>query len=166
VLEYNPFWGPHRCVTIPYDPNYRLDFSWVPYYCGASLAAFVALGREKGYRLVGCIREQFNAFFVRADLAINELPEVPASRCLTIWREVDLGDRAWVDVSRRDSKQSLDVFAREQRPTFEAVVREPQDTQIEIQGTIRQLQTLALTQTETQRIVEQLLVKVLMMSIN
>jgi hypothetical protein len=103
VLEYNAWWGPHRAVTVPYDPEFRLDFSRIPFYCGASLAAFVALGRDKGYRLVGCARSRINAFFVRADLGTDLLPEVPAAACLGCWKDEDWGDRIWLDVG--DSKQ-------------------------------------------------------------
>ena len=98
VLEYNGVWAADRAVTVPYDPNFRLDFSRVPFYCGASLAAFVALGRQKGYRLVGCPRTQINAFFVRSDLGAELLPEVPASSCLDNCLDYDWGDRPWIDV--------------------------------------------------------------------
>jgi FkbM family methyltransferase len=39
---------------------------------GASLAALRDLGRDKGYRLVGCDSRGVNAFFVRADLATDD----------------------------------------------------------------------------------------------
>jgi len=34
---------------------------------GASLGSFVGLARSRGYRLVGCIQDGYNAFFVRED---------------------------------------------------------------------------------------------------
>lgn len=68
VLEFNASIGPHRRLTISYDPNFQLDFSITPYPIGASLAAFTALGVEKGYRLVGVQSLGFNAFFVRNDI--------------------------------------------------------------------------------------------------
>jgi hypothetical protein len=40
-------------------------------YFGASLEALVRLGREKGYRVVGCNYAGANAFFVRDDVAGN-----------------------------------------------------------------------------------------------
>jgi hypothetical protein len=52
-------------------------------YYGASLAAFVKLGKQKGYRLIGCERYGFNAFFMRSDIASDILPAVPASACFT-----------------------------------------------------------------------------------
>lgn len=98
VLEYNGVWRADRSVTIPYDPAFQLDFSRQPYYCGASLAAFVKLGREKGYRLVGSTRAAFNAFFVRNDLGTDLLPEVAAATCLPYCFDHDWGDQQWVDV--------------------------------------------------------------------
>lgn len=84
VLEYQDLWGPDRSVTVPYDPNFRAY--WVeglPDYGGASLAAFVKLGRQKGYRLVGCERLGYNAFFVRNGIGDDILPEVAAETCFT-----------------------------------------------------------------------------------
>lgn len=81
VLEYANVWGPDEAVTAPY----AADFSWAASPDaprGASLAAFVKLGREKGYRLVGCHRHGYNAFFVRNDLGANVFPEVSAASCM------------------------------------------------------------------------------------
>lgn len=70
VVEYNSAFGPERSVTVPYQPV----FDWkkatsTGLYFGASLQAFVKLGREKGYRFVGCNSTGVNAFFVREDIA-------------------------------------------------------------------------------------------------
>jgi hypothetical protein len=87
VAEYNARFGPQRAVTVPYDPAFvraRAHHSMV--YYGASLSALAALGRRKGYALVGCNSAGNNAFFVRRDYTSPELPErspqevyVPAS---------------------------------------------------------------------------------------
>ncbi len=99
VLEYNAIFGPDRAVSIPYDPQFRLDLSRTPYYCGASLAAFVKLGREKGYRFVGSERLQFNAFFVREDLADDRLPAASVERFSPgASPAYDWADRLWIDV--------------------------------------------------------------------
>lgn len=69
-----------RVVTVEYNAKFWPPFAWrIAYdaghswqgddYMGASLAALEALGRAKGYRLVGCNLAGANAFFVRADLA-------------------------------------------------------------------------------------------------
>jgi len=83
VLEFNNLWGPDDAVTVPYDPHFvaRPSPEGID-YDGASLAAFVRLGRQKGYRLVGCQRLAFNAFFVRDDVGSELLPEVSADTCL------------------------------------------------------------------------------------
>ena len=76
VLEFNGSCGPERSVTMSYVPDYRLDPTTQPYRCGASLPAFVKLGRAKGYRLVGVQSLGFNAFFVRHGIGEELLPEV------------------------------------------------------------------------------------------
>jgi hypothetical protein len=99
VLEYHCAWGPDRAVTIPYRPDFRLDLTTHPYYAGASLAAFVKLGRQKGYRLVGAQRHGFNAFFLRAGVGEDLFPEIDAAECLgpncAAW---DWQGREWVEV--------------------------------------------------------------------
>ncbi len=80
VLEYRTFWGPERAVTIPYRPGFVAEHGD---YAGASLPAFVKLGKRKGYRLVGCQRLCFNAFFVRDGVGEEVLPEAPASACFS-----------------------------------------------------------------------------------
>jgi len=80
VLEFSAGCGPEVAAAMSYKPDYRLDYSVTPYRCGASLAAFVKLGRAKGYRLVGMQRLGFNAFFVREDIGTHLLPEVTATQ--------------------------------------------------------------------------------------
>jgi hypothetical protein len=82
ILEYNTYWDSHSSVTVPYDPQFTAQIIEGAYYCGASLAAFVKLGRLLGYRLVGCNTHKYNAFFVRNDLGADELPEVSIESCL------------------------------------------------------------------------------------
>src|SRR5581483_2678508 len=57
VLEYNNLLGPDVSLTVPCKPDFRsaAEDGHVNYY-GASLPAFVKLGKQKGYRLVGCER--------------------------------------------------------------------------------------------------------------
>jgi hypothetical protein len=82
VVEYQPIWGPERAVTIPYDPDFQATYDDASSeYYGASLAAFVGLSTEKGYRLVGCNRYGNNAFFVRADVDESILPGIPPVEC-------------------------------------------------------------------------------------
>jgi hypothetical protein len=76
VVEYNAQLGPTRAATIPYDPEFHWDQTD---YFGASLAALVQLGREKGYTLVACDSFGVNAFFVQDALArAHFVPTDPA----------------------------------------------------------------------------------------
>lgn len=77
ALEYNWLFGPDRAVTIPYDPQFRLDRAATRAYRGASLAALTHLSQRKGYRLVAS--ERVNAFFMRNDVAPS-IPAIPVSR--------------------------------------------------------------------------------------
>ena len=45
------------------------------HFAGGSLAAFVKLGKQKGYRFIGCNSYGFNAFFIRKGIADDFLPE-------------------------------------------------------------------------------------------
>jgi hypothetical protein len=81
VLEYNPTWGPHRSVTVPYKSDFRLDWSRRPWCHGASMSAFVKLGRDRGYRLVGTHRLGVNAIFLRADTGTDHFSEVTPEEC-------------------------------------------------------------------------------------
>lgn len=83
VLEFMNIWGHEDSVTVPYSPdfnrhNYHEDFF------GASLPAFVKLAEVKGYRLVGCNKLGYNAFFIRNDVGQRYFPEVTAESCLSL----------------------------------------------------------------------------------
>ena len=84
VVEYNAIFGPERCVTVPYDPQFvRSRAHWSCLYAGASLGALVALGRRKGYAFVGTNSAGNNAFFVRRELCPTVLRELTASEGFT-----------------------------------------------------------------------------------
>lgn len=104
VVEFSNMWGPDRAVTVPYHPDFR-SRAVHPHYCGASLAAFIKLGRQKGYRFVGTQRYGFNAFFIRDGLAEDILPEVDPHTCFThpqikIWQSYlhQVSGYEWVEV--------------------------------------------------------------------
>lgn len=84
VLEFNDCIPADVSVAIPYDRGFRVadHAAKRPGYLNASLAAWVRLGREKGYRLVGRNRNTLNAFFVRNDLRPDLVPEVSVASCL------------------------------------------------------------------------------------
>lgn len=80
VVEYNNRWDAEASVTVPY----HADFVHTPLgYFGASLRAFVRLGEKKEYRLVGCNRQNTNAFFIREGIAEDIFPVISVSACLT-----------------------------------------------------------------------------------
>jgi hypothetical protein len=107
ILEYNTYWDAGEAVTVPYDPNFRAEVINGAYYCGASLSAFAKLGASLGYRLVGSNTAQYNAFFIRSDIAKDILPEVSVESCLEVIKNGDslnqytflpVGERQWVKV--------------------------------------------------------------------
>lgn len=107
VLEYNHQLGPERSVSVPYRPNFVAEFSeYGSEYAGASLQAFVKLGREKGYRFVGTNTIGTNAFFVRNEISATLLPELdpveafkhPRAQFGVRVRYPRIRDRDWVDV--------------------------------------------------------------------
>jgi hypothetical protein len=109
VLEFNAACGPERSLSISYDPDFRLDFSVQPYRCGASLPAFVKLGRQKGYRLVGVESRGINAFFIRNGIGEDHFPRKSVQECfaqterLKEWSPAELdvllsGPQTWEDV--------------------------------------------------------------------
>jgi hypothetical protein len=66
VIEYNAAFGTDKSISVTYDAAFE-RFAKHPsgLYHGASLAAFATVGRELGYRLVGCESSGVNAFFVK-----------------------------------------------------------------------------------------------------
>lgn len=82
VCEYANFWPADEKVTVPYSENFNRNDTH-PDFMGASLAAFVELAKQKNYRLIGCNKYCFNAFFLRNDLAGDIFPEVSVESCLS-----------------------------------------------------------------------------------
>jgi hypothetical protein len=66
VIEYNASHTPDRRWVMRENNAHRWDGTT---YYGASLASLTALGRKKGYALVGTNSTGVNAFFVREELA-------------------------------------------------------------------------------------------------
>ena len=91
VLEFQSMFPADMAVTVAY----RRDFvrQWTDNYFGASLAAFVKLGRAEVYRLVGVNTLEFNAFFVRIGVGEAVLPEVSAEAILASPRMRQLAAR-------------------------------------------------------------------------
>ena len=98
VIEYNIFFHPGACLTIPY----RADFVWDEgTFHGASLAALRKLGSEKGYALVYADRWAPNAFFVQRQELPDDFEELPVER-VTPWdrfvRPPGFDESAWLEV--------------------------------------------------------------------
>jgi hypothetical protein len=94
AVEYNAFFGLDRAVTLPYMASFSrkgLPSLVRKNYFGASLPAFVRLGRRKGYRLVTTDGSGLNAFFVRNDVAPH-IPECPIDQLP--FRDTDIGKYA------------------------------------------------------------------------
>ncbi len=98
VVEYQDILGPDKAWTVPYKPDFnvsdypenKLDNN----YCGASLRAFVNISKSKGYRLVGCNKGGWNAFFVREGICDKYLPEVPVESCFNYhWNKYGMEKR-------------------------------------------------------------------------
>ncbi len=89
VVEYLDILGLDKALTVPYRSDFIAKHSESAKhgepldYFGASLPAFVKLGREKGYRLVGVNKYGFNAFFVENGVGEKWLPEVDAHSCFS-----------------------------------------------------------------------------------
>jgi len=101
IIEYNASFGPDLSVTIPYKSEFVIEGA----YHGASLRALVKVGKQKGYRFIGCNSTGVNAFFVRNDLAAECLPEL----------SIDEGYRQHTYRNRRGSYEGLlrDLTSRE-----------------------------------------------------
>lgn len=78
-IEYNAGLGPDWSVTVPYDDEFE-RFAVHPsgFFHGASLAALQALGRSKGYYLIGCDLSGTNAFFLRDDVKLDGVSALTA----------------------------------------------------------------------------------------
>jgi hypothetical protein len=105
VLEFNLDWGPEKAVSVPYQPDFRADYSKLPAMTwGASLTAFCKLGREKGYRLVGAHRGGWNGFFIRSGIGEDVFPEITPSQLfaehlfLREWTPDGIPPGEWVEV--------------------------------------------------------------------
>jgi hypothetical protein len=101
AIEYNASFGPERSVTVPYQGSFdRYAEHASGFYHGASLAALAALGREKGYALVGCDSRGANAFLVRRELVREPLREVePRDAWFPLWERAHLtAEEQWEQI--------------------------------------------------------------------
>ena len=110
VVEYQDILGSKKALTVPYSDDFN---GWagpttngLPNFCGASLRAFQKLLEKRGYRLVGCNELGYNAFFIRADLVSEAIPECKIESCFihpkVVWgireRFPSIAEHPWVEV--------------------------------------------------------------------
>lgn len=69
VVEIQEVWDWTSSKTRPYRADH-VSYS-IP-EMGASIQAFMYLADKRGFRLVGCMQDGFNAFFLRKDLGVEE----------------------------------------------------------------------------------------------
>lgn len=87
VIEYQTAVGHEAAVTIPYEPNFDRSEHAINQppaeivYAGASLAALIHLGNERGYTLVAVDRMDSNGIFVRNDVLDGRFPAVDPASC-------------------------------------------------------------------------------------
>jgi hypothetical protein len=79
VVEWQDIWKKNEAKTRPYAKDFFSHH--VKEAQGASLLAFVRLAADKGYRLIGCIRGGYNAWFLRDDIVAPELYTYPIEGC-------------------------------------------------------------------------------------
>jgi len=107
LVEYQCIWGPVKSMSVPYSADFKAGYiGRFGVYCGASLAAFVKLAKKKGYRLVGCNRYGYNAFFMRDDVGQGVFPTVEPEACFshpfTLWAQQEffpkIERKDWVEI--------------------------------------------------------------------
>lgn len=107
VIEFNHLFGPIKSVSIPYKPEFEADFTeYGSDYAGASLAAMIKLGKEKGYRLVATNAYATNAFFIRKDVNHPWLKEIDPTGCFYHPRAIfgmqkrypKIKDKPWIEI--------------------------------------------------------------------
>jgi len=114
-VEYNSLYGAEAAVTIPYDPEFARRSPTIPpvvkpHYYGASLRAFVNVGRRDGYRLVSVEPRGTNAFFVREDVA-SHVPEISVERGFTMLTKNRKRMLAGIDIMEAARRAGLTLEA-------------------------------------------------------
>jgi len=97
ICEFNNAVPSELALTIPYHADF--SFTVLPpdqvLFRSASLAAYAAVGKHKGYRLVGLNALGFNALFLRSDVLAAEMPEIPLSALDSNPFAVEMREKWW-----------------------------------------------------------------------
>ncbi|MDH5561402.1 MAG: hypothetical protein OEY59_11185 [Deltaproteobacteria bacterium] len=81
ICEYNSLFGDQLEVVIPYRSDFIRSKAHVSnLYFGASIKAFIRLGKQKGYTFICTNSAGNNAFFVRDDLVNSKLSKLGLSK--------------------------------------------------------------------------------------
>lgn len=81
IIEYNSLFGAEAEVTTPYQEDFiRQNYHYTYLVYGASIAALVKLGEQKGYSLVAGNSAGNNLFFVRNDLCNDVIKKIDAKK--------------------------------------------------------------------------------------
>jgi hypothetical protein len=112
IVEYNSIFGKNTQWTIPYDPNFiRKNKHSSGLYFGASLKAFVELGKEKGYNFIGCNSKGNNAYFIRNDKCGEfKTKTIDEGYVLSTFREANINGE-WISGEDRIQQiKQMDIF--------------------------------------------------------
>ena len=110
-IEYNAGLGPDLSLTVPYADDFE-RYAKHPsgFFHGASLAALESLGKRKGYYLIGCDLTGTNAFFLRDDIEIDDVPALTsreAFRPHANWLGRGISEAEQLDIMRTMPYQAV-----------------------------------------------------------
>ncbi|HUR12751.1 MAG TPA: hypothetical protein VM012_15350 [Flavitalea sp.] len=112
IAEYNSVFGKNTKWTVPYDASFvRRDKHVSNLYYGASLDAFIALGKEKGYHFIGCNSKGNNAYFIRKDKIGNfKIRTADDGYVLSNFREAHMNGK-WINgTDRIKTIEGMEVY--------------------------------------------------------
>src|ERR1700761_1382717 len=97
ICEFNNVGPSDRALTFPTQPHFNLAAQPADQalFRSASLAAYVAVCKHKGYRLVGINALGFNAIFLRDDVLATEMPEISAASLDSNPHVIDFRAKWW-----------------------------------------------------------------------
>lgn len=100
AVEYRSDIDKKLALTVPYSDDFIMPNTknGNPRCFGASLKAFVKLSKRKGYRLIGCNKYGYNAFFIRNELGRKYIKTVGVESCLKSFPIITKAVSPWVEV--------------------------------------------------------------------
>lgn len=111
IVEFNPYFGPHKEVTAPNIKKFdRFKYHPSGFCWGASLKAIINLMNRKGYYFIGTNRLNCNAFFILKELInkINiKLPNTKSLKDFTKAKFIVLKDKNNENTAYQNIKNDL-----------------------------------------------------------